>query len=222
MGSPKCPVCSASVRTENLSKHLQSVHPREAKPEMVLEAERKATQTVRPPPPRSFSASLPRNVIIVVLILALLAGGAWVVATSPAYSPYNANTPVLQMCMQESPGFARHDHVLLSITITGVPQQVPMNIGVAPGCMRPVHTHDTTGRIHVESSVAHEFTLADFFAVWNQPFSKERILGYTTDTSHTIVFRVDGLQNTQFEQWPFPHNTNPDDPPKVAISYETR
>src|SRR5206468_4084644 len=116
MGSPKCPVCSASVRTENLSKHLQSVHPREAKPEMVLEAERKATQTVRPPPPRSFNASLPRNVIIVVLILAVLAGSAWVVATSPAYSPYNANTSVLQMCMQESSGLACHDHDHLSIT----------------------------------------------------------------------------------------------------------
>ena len=222
MGSPRCPVCGATVRQENLSKHLQSVHPREAKPEMVLEAERMATQGVRPPPPRNFSSSLPRNLIIAGLIIALIAGGAYVVATSPAYSPYNSNTPVLQMCMQHSPGFARHDHVNLTITIMGIQQRVPKDLGVAPGCMRPVHTHDTSGRIHVESSVAHEFTLEDLFTVWNQPFSSSQILGYTTDSTHTIVMRVAGVQNTLFERWPFPHDTNSDDPPQVAISYETR
>src|SRR5206468_7260633 len=128
MGSPKCPVCSASVRTENLSKHLQSVHPREAKPEMVLEAERKATQTVRPPPPRSFSAGLPRNVIIVVLILALIAGGAWVVATSPAYSAYTPDTPVTQMCIEHS-ALIRHHHTRLSIDILCPARSIPDPVG---------------------------------------------------------------------------------------------
>lgn len=39
----------------------------------------------------------------------------------------------------------------------------------------PIHTHDDTGIIHIESPVKRDFTLADFFAVWNKPFSKDQI-----------------------------------------------
>ena len=215
MASPKCPVCGASVRTENLSKHLQSVHPREAKPEMVLEAERKATQTVRPPPPRSFSASLPRNVIIVVLILALIAGGAWVVATSPAYSAYTPDTPVTQMCIEHS-ALIRHDHTQLSIDILGAARSIPDNVGRTT-CMRPLHTHvGEPGRIHIESPVVHEFTLGDFFLVWGPTFSSNNILGYTTNSNHRIVMRVDGVVNTEYDSYVLPHGTEP----TVTISYE--
>jgi len=39
--------------------------------------------------------------------------------------------------------------------------------------MRPVHTHDSTGIIHVEFPRKHDFTLRDFFTVWDEPFNKE-------------------------------------------------
>ena len=223
MASSKCPVCGTSVRADNLSKHLQSVHPREAKREMVLQAEREATKTARRAPARSLKSNLPRWVPVAVIILVLGLIGAWVVATTPA-SPYTPSTPVTQMCINlQHIGYARHDHVNLTIVILGVRQTIPANVGIIDQCMRPMHTHDSSGLIHVESPVAHEFTIGDFFTVWSesggQPFSSTTIMGRTTGGGHTIDMTVDGVTNTLFEAWPIPHNTNINNPPRITITY---
>ena len=83
--------------------------------------------------------------------------------------------------------------------------------------MRPLHTHvGEPGRIHIESPVVHEFTLGDFFLVWGQTFSSNNILGYTTNSNHRIVMRVDGVVNTEYDSYVLPHGTEP----TVTISYE--
>ena len=46
---------------------------------------------------------------------------------------------------------------------------IPKNIGISPGCFMPLHTHDTTGWIHLESSTPREFTLRQFFEIWGKP-----------------------------------------------------
>jgi hypothetical protein len=67
-----------------------------------------------------------------------------------------------------------HIHPKLHIVIQGQEQVIPANVGITSTCMNHLHTHDDTGRLHVESPVRARFTLGDFFAVWEKPFTKIR------------------------------------------------
>lgn len=66
-----------------------------------------------------------------------------------------------------------HIHPQLSIFVDGVPEVLPANIGIVSGCMHPLHTHDADGIVHVESPVKRDFTLADFYAVWEQSIYRQ-------------------------------------------------
>lgn len=86
---------------------------------------------------------------------------------------------------------ALHIHQMLTITIDGVSEEIPANIGIASDCMAEVHTHDTIGKIHVEATQAGKaFTLADFFAVWEKNPVRE---GYKTQILFDGVGVSDGL-----------------------------
>jgi hypothetical protein len=63
--------------------------------------------------------------------------------------------------------------------------------------MHPLHTHDTTGKLHVESPVERDFTLGDFFTVWEKPFDRTHILDFTGEVSMTVNgVKVDTYENT--------------------------
>ncbi len=93
-----------------------------------------------------------------------------------------------------------HIHPHLDIIINGQPQLIPANIGITPACLSALHTHDTSGTIHVESPEQRDFTLGDFFAVWHQPFNQNQILEYKTDQTHVIQETVNGRTVQSFEQ----------------------
>jgi hypothetical protein len=61
-----------------------------------------------------------------------------------------------------------HTHQHLDIFIHGKPVTVPANIGIssAPKFLSPLHTHDATGVVHVESPTIETFNLGQFFDVW--------------------------------------------------------
>jgi hypothetical protein len=82
-----------------------------------------------------------------------------------------------------------HNHVSLNVTIDGKPIIVPANIGITqtgifadpllfadhtldkfgmPG-MSPLHTHDYSGTIHIESNTVRNYTLGEFLAIWKGP-----------------------------------------------------
>lgn len=107
-----------------------------------------------------------------------------------------------------------HIHPHLQIIINGQNQVIPANVGIIGNCLHPIHTHDDTGKIHVESPVKRDFTLADFFAVWNKPFNKDQILDYKADNQHTIKETVDGKEVQDYE------NTLLQDKQQIVISYE--
>ncbi len=80
-------------------------------------------------------------------------------------------------CLQNGhENLAIHIHPTLKITVNGVGEEVPANIGLTPTCMAEIHTHDGTGTIHIESAdkgKASNFTLKDFFAVYGKPLERE-------------------------------------------------
>jgi hypothetical protein len=73
-----------------------------------------------------------------------------------------------------------HIHSHLDVFVNGEPVVVPAAIGINLGdpglqqgegceqpCISPLHTHDTTGIVHIESAADVPFTLGQFFAEWD-------------------------------------------------------
>jgi hypothetical protein len=63
-----------------------------------------------------------------------------------------------------------HWHTQLTITDRNGAVTIPANVGFSAACAEPVHTHDTSGLIHVESDTSRTYTLGDFLLVWGKPF----------------------------------------------------
>jgi len=112
-------------------------------------------------------------------------------------SPEEVSSDVTRSCVTHSGGM--HIHPGLSIFINGEEEDLSTNIGVSPGCMRPVHTHDSTGQLHAEFPRPHDLTLADFFKIWDKPFSSFQILDYVIDDTHALTMTVNGRENSEFE-----------------------
>jgi len=75
-----------------------------------------------------------------------------------------------------------HIHAHLSIYIDGKATPVPATIGIAPdqSCFYWLHTHDTSGVLHIEAPKNRTFTLNNFLDIWDQHFSQ---LGYPLELS---------------------------------------
>jgi len=74
---------------------------------------------------------------------------------------------------------ASHIHPSVTISIDGVAETIPADIGIEGYCMREIHTHDASGTVHIETAkLGVEYTLADFFTISGQSFERE---GYTLE-----------------------------------------
>jgi hypothetical protein len=76
-------------------------------------------------------------------------------------------------------GTVIHIHQHLDLYVDGKKVTVPALIGIGESGGQPffaeLHTHDTTGVMHVESATQSQFTLGQFFAVWGVPLSANGI-----------------------------------------------
>lgn len=89
-------------------------------------------------------------------------------------------------------GNLMHIHARLSIFIDGQPVTVPANIGVTPTVVQPIHTHDTTGTIHIESDEVRDFRLSEFFALWGEAPIREQLLNHPGSTGWKLTMTVNG------------------------------
>lgn len=144
-----------------------------------------------------------------VIIVVLLGGAVWFSVAPTIFAPRSTTTPTgnptLTTCISEG-SLAMHIHVHLSITINGQPVGIPANVGVDATCTRPVHTHDDSGEIHIESPVVYPFVLGDFFMVWGQPFDNTQMMTYKVDSAHNLVMTVNGVPNNQFQNYVLQNN----------------
>jgi hypothetical protein len=65
-----------------------------------------------------------------------------------------------------------HTHEHLDVFVNGKRVTVPAGIGIGKGLISPLHTHDASGVIHVESTTVRSYSLAEFFAVWGVRLTK--------------------------------------------------
>jgi len=91
-------------------------------------------------------------------------------------------------------GTALHIHEHLDIYVDGRHVRVPAGIGIdeSEGFLSPLHTHDETGIIHVESPAVHTFTLGQFFAVWGVRLTPRCLGGYCQAGPNRLRVYTDG------------------------------
>jgi hypothetical protein len=121
--------------------------------------------------------------------------------TNPA--PWSANTAdllarlaALGLPALSSEGTTLHIHQHLDVFVAGRRVVVPAGIGIDPEgrFIAPIHTHDATGVIHVESPTVRTFTLGEFFGVWGVRFGSGCLGGYCTGQAGTLRVYANGQQ----------------------------
>jgi hypothetical protein len=146
----------------------------------------------------------------------VVGGIVWLAVSAPKRPASSITTREVALTCTTDMATQFHVHAQMKITVNGVPQDIPSNIGVAPQCMNPLHTHDAKGEIHVESPEKRDFSLADFFAVWGKTFTSTQILDQKVDDLHVIHVTVNGKTVETYE------NTIINDNNDIVISYEEK
>jgi hypothetical protein len=87
-----------------------------------------------------------------------------------------------------------HVHAHLDIYVNGVHKTLPALIGMSESgrCLYWLHTHDTSGVIHVESPGRTNFTLGEFFDVWYKPLNEHEIASWKTQKGTHVMAFVNG------------------------------
>jgi hypothetical protein len=88
---------------------------------------------------------------------------------------------------------AVHIHQHLDLFVDGREVPVPAGIGIDPAVgYAPLHTHDASGVIHVESPTARTYTLGEFFAVWGVRFTPSCLGGSCAGGGRQLRVYVNG------------------------------
>jgi hypothetical protein len=90
--------------------------------------------------------------------------------------------------------FAMHIHAHLDIIINGVYFLVPSQIGIPSNCFYWLHTHDESGIVHIEAPTHRDFTLGQFFDVWNKKLSNDQIFNYVANANNPLNVYINGTK----------------------------
>lgn len=153
----------------------------------------------------SFGVLVVGGIVIVVLgafVAALIAtlgiGSEGVRATEPPWPPEKEHLQQRLEALDLPPvgDESYHIHALLHVYVDGRPVTVPTNIGIdfSQGIESSLHTHDTSGVIHMEAVHSYPYTLGDFFEVWGVRFSSTQLGAYSNSGSKTVQVYVNGHQ----------------------------
>ena len=123
-----------------------------------------------------------------------LALAAAIAGCSPSVTP--SAPPTSNVPCGPSEVLVHHEHAHLTIVIRGQLRTVPANVGITATQICWLHTHDTSGIIHVEAADNRTFTLGDFFGVWRQPLSATVLGGERAGSGEAIQVSVNQQQYT--------------------------
>ena len=163
-----------------------------------------------------------KTIIITVITLAVLGLGVVLfIQSNRTQTPQQAGQPVITNDLTSIPqsstllgnmqkagleplsseGTVLHIHQHLDIVINDKPVAVPADIGIASNFISAIHTHDSSGVLHVESPVQKDFTLGEFFTEWGIDFNDNQIGTYTVDQTHKLVVAVNGNPITNVQNY---------------------
>lgn len=133
------------------------------------------------------------SILAAVIVGAGLIGGIIFYNVSQSQTPAVSDNPVYPavdgIACQTNEQLAYHIHAHVSIYINGKLSQIPQYVGIASdgSCFYWLHTHDTTGVIHIESPTQKNYTLGNFFDEWSQRFSS---LSYPSELDLTSGWQI--------------------------------
>lgn len=112
---------------------------------------------------------------------------------APAAQQVPALVSSAGLSMLEMEGSDLHFHVHLDVLDKGTPIAVPAGIGIAgQTSLSPLHTHDASGIIHIESPTQRTFSLGQLFAEWNVPMSTTCVGTLCATQSTPLTIYVNG------------------------------
>jgi hypothetical protein len=151
------------------------------------------------------------SIVIAAVLITIIGVGVW------ALSRNSGNGTIPFPCGAETTTLHVHPWLRIWIETGGNRYNVtvPEGVGIiSPSCLEPIHTHDTSGIIHIESAhTTDTYTLNDFFNVWKTTpgdstvsvpglgslpvtFNSTNIFGLRPDQTHTLSLLVDEGQST--------------------------
>jgi hypothetical protein len=87
-----------------------------------------------------------------------------------------------------------HIHAHLDIIINDVYFLVPSQVGIPSNCFYWLHTHDESGIVHIEAPMHRDFTLGQFFDIWNKKLSNDQIFNYVANANNPLTVYVNGTK----------------------------
>jgi len=130
------------------------------------------------------------------LIILIIVGGIGTVVGYLAKAPSTSSQDIVS-----TDGIHWHPH--LSVVIKGQVQEIPVDIGLGV-VEKPIHTHDATGKIHLEfPSIVRkgDITLGQFFKIWGKQFNSDCIFDYCNGQSGIMRMFVNSQPNQEFDHY---------------------
>lgn len=112
-----------------------------------------------------------RRFLLALILLIVLLGGGFALARV-------TSKPIDGISCDFAEASTYHVHAHLAIIVDGkVVAGPPANTGIhfEHLCLYWLHTHDTSGIIHIEAPHRISPTLSNFFDIWGQPLSRRRV-----------------------------------------------
>jgi len=188
----RCEICNRNFKSEeSLANHNSIKHPKPKKKQSKVNYKKI------------------RNWSVLVLIIGLIVFYIFTSVSKSIEQDSKLNF--------EAPKGPIHWHPQLMIFVDGVRQLIPSGIGLGGGGHSPIHTHESDGTLHVESSnpTKRTVSLGYFFETWGKEFSKDCIFDYCTDKGK-LKMEVNGKENFDFENYFI------QDKDKIVINYTSK
>ena len=104
-------------------------------------------------------------------------------------------------CLDSHSNLSQHFHPLLTIYIDGQLASIPEDTGIGTAVcdgMHVIHTHDSSGKLHVETNEPVEVELGVFFQIWDVYFAADGIGDKRVNETHELVMTVNDVEVETF------------------------
>lgn len=138
------------------------------------------------------------KIFILILVIVILSGFLWL-KFGKSYNNEKSNIDDQEIISRKG----LHWHSDLEIYIKDTKQEIPANIGIGI-THNPIHTHDTTGKIHLEFSGLvknGDLKLGKFFEVWGKQFNSNCIFDHCNGSDGQVKMFVNETENNEFENY---------------------
>ncbi len=150
------------------------------------------------------------SIFWLVITLSALAALGFILGESDGSPPFNSadeRHSLADECIgSHDGGLAEHYHATIRISVLNENIAIPDDVGLNDnGCsMRPLHTHDSTGKIHLEFKESGvEAPLEAFFDIWGKHMDASGFDDHRVDDSHEFLMFVteEGGERTQVNSY---------------------